>query len=386
MVIYYINWYFWFSLVSLIIAILALALAGETWRKLRYLLVVQQTSKHSHQLTPSNKGGSVYVIYNPSKKFDFQNLKTKISAIAANTGMEEPIWLATTREDSGYSMGLKAVEANAGVVITAGGDGTVRAVSSALSGSGIPMGILPVGTTNLLARNLRLPINNLDESIQIALTGRNRQIDIGWMKIINGEYSEGIVPDSTFLKELTGRDDIDSGESAFLIMAGIGFDGDIMASVEGKMKSRVGWFAYVFSGLKNLRRERMGANLTIGSTQESSEFLARSVLFANCGQLPHNILLLPDAQIDDGWLEIAVIDIKSKIFGWISLAIKVILQGIGIKTKIPKIVGKLDILRTHKAHLTTDKKYNVQIDGEYMGKAKELKVRIQSGALIVRTV
>ena len=381
-----INWYFWFTLFALILSAMSLIVAVETWKKLRYFMVLQASRKHSRQLIPSNRGGKVYVIYNPSKINNLEVLKTKISNMASQTGMEQPTWLSTEINDSGYSMALQAVSDKASLVITAGGDGTVRAVAAGLAGSNIPLALLPVGTGNLLARNLGLSITDLDEAVSVAFTGRNRQIDMGWLHIDDGVYDSSIEPDSSVLRRLMSPNTPDSEEFAFLIMAGIGFDGDMMSSVPNSMKKRFGWFAYVYSALKHLRRKRMGVCLKIGEKDKASHFRARSVLFANCGHLPGNIVLLPDAHIDDGWLELVVIDVKSRVFGWLGLAIKVVLQGVGIKSQMPEIVGKLDVSRTHRAGLVADDYYNVQVDGEYMGKAKQLSVRVQPDALIVRTV
>lgn len=382
--IYAVNWQFWFTFLAIILALISIFFTFENWKTLRLFMMLQKRARHSRQLIPTTKGGIAHVIYNPTKNVDFRELKEKIAIVASQTGMQPPKWVPTTVEDSGYKMAINAVKEKASLVITAGGDGTVRAVAAGLCSSGIPMGVLPVGTTNLLYRNLGLPLNDLDEAISIALTGRNRQIDMGWMQIVDPE-NENVISNNTMTNAMSDSGQ-DPKEFAFLIMAGMGFDGDIMNNVPQEMKKSVGWFAYVWSALKNLRKDRINLKMSIGDNDNYSSFKARTVLFANCGYLPGNIALLPDARVDDGWLEIAIIDIKSRIMGWMSIAVKVILQSISIRTHIPKIMGRLEILRTHKAHLLADEYQNIQIDGEAMGKAKEVKIRVQSEALIVRTI
>ena len=85
---------------------------------------------------------------------------------------------------------------NPSVVIAAGGDGTIRVVAGVLAGTGVPMGILPLGTGNLLARNLELPIDSLWNLVSIAVTGRDRRIDVGWVEAPepDAEFSAPVRP------------------------------------------------------------------------------------------------------------------------------------------------------------------------------------------------
>jgi diacylglycerol kinase family enzyme len=85
------------------------------------------------------------------------------------------------------------------LVLASGGDGTITACVGGVAGSGIPLGVLPCGTGNLLARNLGLPLS-LDEALTAALTGSDRRLDVG---------------------TANGR--------PFVVMAGIGFDAEMLA-------------------------------------------------------------------------------------------------------------------------------------------------------------
>src|SRR5918994_4464847 len=115
------------------------------------------------------------VIYNPTRVSD--EFRTNTAGRLDPTAWDQPIWLETTAEDPGHSMAATAVEAGVDLVIAAGGDGTIRIVADGLANSGIPMGIVPAGTANLLAHSLDLPMKEPD-AVDVALQMHTRAIDM----------------------------------------------------------------------------------------------------------------------------------------------------------------------------------------------------------------
>ena len=113
-------------------------------------------------------------------------------------------------------------------MIVCGGDGTVRTVCAELAGTGVPVGVVPAGTGNLLARNLGIPLY-LQAAVDVALNGQDRAIDL--VKV----SGDGIGDDEHYM-----------------VMAGMGFDAAIMEGANEKVKAKVGWLAYVVSALRNL--------------------------------------------------------------------------------------------------------------------------------------
>src|SRR5690606_24276074 len=81
---------------------------------------------------------------------------------AEGTSVDQFSWFETDAEDQGSAAAQRAVDSGADLVLAVGGDGTVRAVAECLAktGSGAEMGVIPLGTGNLLARNLGIPLNN----------------------------------------------------------------------------------------------------------------------------------------------------------------------------------------------------------------------------------
>src|SRR3954454_4669794 len=125
----------------------------------------------------------VTVVYNPVRVDDLDDTKDTVGKVCAEQGWPEPTWVETTAEETGERQAREAVRAGADVVASLGGDGTVRAVASALVGTDVALGLLPGGTGNLLARNLGLPVGALDDAVRTVVQGRDRSIDVGVVRL-----------------------------------------------------------------------------------------------------------------------------------------------------------------------------------------------------------
>ncbi|WP_434613862.1 diacylglycerol/lipid kinase family protein [Arthrobacter sp. A5] len=101
----------------------------------------------------------VAIIINPSKNVAV-DFKTTLLDICLEEGWAEPLWLETTEDDPGAGQARQALEEDVDLVIAAGGDGTVRCVADVLAGTDTPLGLIPLGTGNLLARNLGLDVTD----------------------------------------------------------------------------------------------------------------------------------------------------------------------------------------------------------------------------------
>jgi hypothetical protein len=126
---------------------------------------------------PQVRKSRLAVVLNPIKVTDARAFRRMVNEAADRAGWDNPMWFETSVDDAGRQMAHAALTAGADVVVAAGGDGTVRVVAAELARTGVPLGILPVGTGNLLARNLSLPLQ-MDVALDVVLQGQDRAIDL----------------------------------------------------------------------------------------------------------------------------------------------------------------------------------------------------------------
>ena len=310
------------------------------------------------------------VVYNPIK-VDVEKLKASVESAAAEAGWPAAAWYETSEEDPGQGVTASAVEGGASVVLAAGGDGTVRAVAEALRDTGVPIAILPSGTGNLLARNLELPLTNLDAAVAAAFTGTDRPIDLG-------------------IADIT-RADGTSEERAFLVMAGLGLDAKMIKNTSTKLKKAVGWLAYI-DGIARSLPELKPVRLHYKRDEDVVRTISvHTIIIGNCGVLPGGLLLMPDAKPDDGVLDVAALRPRGP-FGWAKVWQKVawengVLRKSAIGRKIIDLsadVRDVKYFTTRDLTMTVDVPQEFQLDGDEFGEAVTVHTWVDAGALTVR--
>jgi diacylglycerol kinase family enzyme len=117
------------------------------------------------------------VIVNPARVRDLPRLRVACARAFAAGGWAPPEMVLTTPDDPGAGLAAAAIRTGVGLVLAVGGDGTVRACAQSLAGSAVPLGIVPAGSANLVARALRIP-GHLAGALATALHGEQRTIDL----------------------------------------------------------------------------------------------------------------------------------------------------------------------------------------------------------------
>jgi diacylglycerol kinase family enzyme len=291
------------------------------------------------------------VIVHPGKVGDRKEAQARLAAHAHAAGADMPIWVETTADDPGPGQARAAAEAAADLVLVWGGDGTMIGVAEALVGTGVPLGIIPGGTANLLARNLGIPLG-FAGAVATAINGHTRTIDLLDVDLGHGERRVSAV------------------------MTGAGWDAEMMAAPEAR-KRRLGWGAYAIEGVRGMVRTRpMNLRISVDDGPEQ-KMAGRTVLIANVGMLVAGLVLVPGASPDDGQLDVLVIDPTSPV-DWIRTT-----AGIITRTGHDTDPSRIRLQGT-EARIATGHVRKRQIDGDLVTPGSGFHVRLLPSALPVR--
>lgn len=298
---------------------------------------------HVNRLTPTWNGDverRVGVVYNPTKIPDLGTFRHQVQGECEQRGWLPPLWLETDAQDSGAAATRRARRADVDLALVAGGDGTVRTACAELAGSGIPVGILPAGTGNLLARNLGVPLD-MAEALDVAFDGRVRAIDLVEVRADDRE------PDYS------------------LVMAGMGADALIMAETNDDLKKIVGSAAYVMAALQAVNRPPFEARIEVGD-DEPVERRVGLAMVANVGAIQGQIQIAPDAAPDDGRLDVVVAS-PERPTDWGAITTRILARAADAPG-VERAQAKVVVFETRAP-------VPYQIDGDAMGTCTRLEAR-----------
>jgi diacylglycerol kinase (ATP) len=257
-------------------------------------------------------------------------------------GVTDPLWREVPKSKKAPAAVKRLLADGAELVFAWGGDGLVQRCIDVLAGSDVPLAVLPAGTSNLLATNLKLP-SDIEEAVALGLRGERRRIDVGRF---NGER--------------------------FAVMAGSGIDAAMIRDADGALKDRLGRVAYVWSGLKNLRAQPFGAEVKVdGMTWFKGEVTC--VLIGNLGDLFAGIEVFADARPDDGKLEVGVITADG-FAQWARTAARTMVAS-------AETSPFFQSTRAESVKVNLKRKVVYELDGGDRTKTKSFKVKVEPAAV-----
>lgn len=229
----------------------------------------------------------------------------------------------------------REAEADFDAVVAAGGDGTVHAVVNGLAGRPIPVGVLPFGTANVLAREIGLP-RRPERLAALIAAAPARPI---WSGRVDGR--------------------------AFVMMASAGFDSEIVASINDALKRRAGRLAFAWAALVQLCGYRP-CELTVRA--DGIEHRAAAVIAAKGRYYAGPFVVAPDANLGEPTLELVLFRQAGRL--------AILRYALGLFLGVLPRLRDVTILRAREVMVTGDRVLPVQGDGEIVG---HLPVTIRIG-------
>ena len=281
------------------------------------------------------------MVANPAKVKNGGPHHRQIRAALASAGWPEPLWLETTREDPGGGQTRQALQAGAEVIFACGGDGTVTACASELAGTQAALAVVPSGTGNLLAANLKLPARPA-EAVAAATARGRRRLDVG---VVEGR--------------------------CFTVMAGMGFDAQMLRDTPETLKARLGWPAYAIAAARHLCETPMRVSISLDHAPPFTR-RARTVLVGNVGGLRGGLRLLADAPPDDGLLDVAVL-MPPRRRSWLPLAWSLI--------RHRPTAPVMETFQARHVEISSDQQHPRELDGDLIEPSRTLTAAVRPAAL-----
>lgn len=230
---------------------------------------------------------------------------------------------------------------DATAVVVVGGDGTVREVAQGLLNRPIPMAILPTGTENLIARQLGVT-RSTAQLLNTLQNGNMRRVDVGYVN-----------------------------DQVFLVVAGIGFDAEVVQRLSRRRRSYITHLDYAAPLWRTFWGHRF-PTLTVSIGQELVFTGSGLVLVGNMPRYGSGLRILRRARDDDGKLDVCIYPCASRFK----------LVGHALRTAVGRHLTRGDALyfRTADLHVSSPAVVPVQLDGD-VGPPLPIRIRIQPGAL-----
>jgi YegS/Rv2252/BmrU family lipid kinase len=288
------------------------------------------------------------LITNPAAARTQQRAVAMVMQTLAAAGWSAEV-LATGGPGDARRLAEYGVAEGVDVVAVFGGDGTTMQAAAALVGTEVALGVIPGGTGNLLAGNLRIPASPA-RAARALVAGRPRPFDLGRMERAQGTQY-------------------------FAVACGAGYDARVMAATLSEHKRRWGMAAYVATTLRLIGNIRSATHIiTIDGVEYDAH--AAMVLVANCGEvIPPFVKLRAGIRPDDGFLDVVVM--RANNFGQSVRAVWDLLRDAPTADGVETFVG---YARGREIRVVTEPVEPVQLDGEAGGETP-FTVNVVPGAI-----
>ena len=194
--------------------------------------------------------------------------------------------VSTTGPGDATQIAARAVSRRITEVIVSGGDGTINEALQGLIGSDARLAILPHGTANVLARDLKLPLNS-KQAVEVIARGHTRRVHVG-----------------------CAIDEAKGTRRYFLLMAGIGLDASVVQRVHPGLKKRFGKAAFWYSGLSHLTDwQPIPFEIEINGTTYAATFATIGKAASYGGELS----VTPRARLNQPDFEICLVESRSRL-------------------------------------------------------------------------
>jgi YegS/Rv2252/BmrU family lipid kinase len=268
----------------------------------------------------------------------------ELRQVLADRGFPDPLWYEVAKSRDAPARARQAVADGVDLLFVWGGDGTIQRCVDAVAGKTVSLAILPAGTANLLANNLGVPID-LNAAVDVGLYGGRRRLDVG---VLNGER--------------------------FAVMAGVGFDAIMMRDADGDLKGHFGRLAYVWTGVRATHMTSRKVRIEIDGEQWFKG-KASCVLLGQMGTLAAGIVAFPDAQPDDGLLEVGVVTADNAL-QWARVLSRLVIED-------AKHSPLTQMGRGRKVDIKLDRPTTYELDGGARKAKKKFRASVEPGAITV---
>ena len=289
-------------------------------------------------MTTEEKGMKLLFIVNPVSGSDDTDFKSLIEDFFRDTAETAEIY--ELQKDCDLEQIKEAIsKSKADRVVAVGGDGTLKLVAECLQGTKTPIGILPAGSANGMAKELGIPVD-IQEALELTVSGEPKEIHA---VSVNGELC--------------------------IHLSDIGFNAYIVKKFDDLAQR--GMLGYAKATWKALwSHHKMQVEINLGGEIIRSE--AAMVVIANATMYGTGVKINPEGKLDDDVFE--VILVKKYSFSEI-LKVRF--------TNLPFNPEKIELFHTKKLNIRTRHKAHFQVDGEYMGKVNEITAEILPAAISV---